>query len=117
MATKFSFVSGSSVRSKLSWSLEAQAIIVRTHKVNGVGGSKAFEVGVAEYNAGVAAGTITGPALPTFENLPASYQGKNAGSVLYGMEKRFLNRCNDGDAATITLATKYGIVAEVPATE
>jgi len=107
---KFSFVGGSKSGSKLSWPLEAQAIIVRTHKVDGIGGTKAFEAGVAEYNAGVDAGTITGPALPTFAALPASYQGKNAGSVLYGMEQRFLNRCNEGDVDTIALATKYGLV-------
>jgi len=112
--TKFAFVGGSSsARSKLSWSLEAQAIIVKIHKVDGIGGQKAFEAGVTLFNDMVAKGETTGPALPAFESLPASYRSKNAGSVLYGMEQRFLERCNKGDANTIALAQKYGIVAEV----
>lgn len=113
-APKFAYVGGSSAgRVKIDWPLEAQAIIVKINKVDGIGGQKAFQAGVALFNDLVAKGEAKGPALPDFENLPASYKNKNAGSVLYGMAQRFLERCNKGNAETITLATKYGLV--VPA--
>ena len=98
---KFQFVGGS-VATKISWPLRAQAHVIRAHKKNDVSGAKAFEVGVAAFNA---EGGVQIP-LP----LPKSYTNKNAGSVLYGMEKRFLTRVNEGDAATIAVAEEFGII-------
>jgi len=98
---KFQFVGGS-VATKISWPLRAQAHVIRAHNKNDVSGAKAFEVGVAAFNA---EGGVQIP-LP----LPKSYTNKNAGSVLYGMEKRFLTRVNEGDAATIAVAEEFGII-------
>jgi len=110
VAAKFQFVGGSSSTrtAKIDWPLEAQAIIIKTHKIDGIGGQKAFEVGVALYNDGVEKGLFAGSALPT--QLPKSYCNKNAGSVLYGMEQRFLARCEKGNKDTLALAEKYGII-------
>jgi hypothetical protein len=110
IAAKFQFV-GSSTRAqveKIDWPLEAQAIIIKTHKIDGIGGQKAFEVGVALYNDGVEKGLFTGSAIPL--PLPKSYCNKNAGSVLYGMEQRFLARCEKDNKDTLALAEKYGII-------
>ena len=100
---KFQFVgTGSVATKKISWPLRAQAHVISAHKVGEISGAKAFEVGVAAFNA---EGGVQIP-LP----LPKSYTNKNAPSVLYGMEERFLKRINAGDADTIAVATEFGIV-------
>jgi hypothetical protein len=102
---KFQFVGNGSgtATKKISWPLRAQAHVIRAHKKNdNISGVKAFEIGVAAFNA---EGGVQIP-LP----LPKSYTNKNAGSVLYGMEKRFLTRVNEGDAATIAVAEEFGII-------
>ncbi len=106
---KFQFV-GSSTRSstKISWPLRAQAIVIKTNVKDGVGGAKAFEVGVALFNDGVVSGLYEGTAIPL--PLPASYSNKNAGSVLYGMKDRFLKRAEKGDKETLALAQEYGLI-------
>jgi len=107
-APKFKFVGGTRSGSKIRWPLEAQALIVKAHKIDGVAGAKAIEAGVSIFNAGVEDGSFTGPAITL--PLPKSYTNKNAGSVLYGMEERFLNRCDKGDKDTLAFAEKYGLV-------
>lgn len=102
---KFQFVGGSSTATKkISWPLRAQAAVIRAHKVEGISGAKAFEAGVAVYNA------EGGEQIPL--PLPKSYTNKNAPSVLYGMEKRFLERVNKGDAETRAVAAEFGIIQE-----
>lgn len=99
---QFKFV-GSARSSKISWPLRAQAAVIKAHRVQGLPGAKAFEAGVAAFNA-------TAATTEQIVELPKSYTNKNAGSVLYGMEKRFLARCDGGNAETIAVATEFGLV-------
>lgn len=94
--------------SKINWPLEAQAIVIKTHRIDNIGGQQAFEIGVALFNDGVEKGLFSGSAIPL--PLPKSYTNKNAGSVLYGMEQRFKTRAEKGDKATLALAEKYGLL-------
>jgi len=99
---QFKFV-GSARSSKISWPLRAQAAVIKAHRVQGLPGAKAFEAGVAAFNA-------TAASTEQIVELPKSYTNKNAGSVLYGMEKRFLARCDSADANTLAIAREFGIV-------
>lgn len=110
---QFKFVGGtegSEARTKISWPLDAQAIILKLRKVDGLGAKESFENGRLLYNEMVEAGDIEGQPLP---ELPASYTNKNAGSVLYGMADRFLKRINKGDSATRAAAERHGLIEPV----
>jgi len=109
--SKFTFVGQSGrTSSKTTWAIEAQALVIKANMKDGLGGVKAFEAGVAEYNEGVAAGLFTGSAITL--PLPKSYTNKNAGSVLYGMKDRFIKRAEKGDKATLEVAAKYGLLVQ-----
>jgi len=107
MAQQFKFVGGSTgTRTRISWPLRAQALVIQAHRVNGLTGAKAFEAGVAAFNAEVDVSA-------QIVSLPPSYTNKNAASVLYGMEKRFLQRVNDrNDVEAIAIAQELGILTQ-----
>lgn len=48
--------------------------------------------------------------LPPVEQLPKSYSNNNAGSLLHGMRKRFLARCEAGDKDTLAVAEAYKLI-------
>jgi len=100
---QFKFVGGSKSGSKISWPVRAQAAVIKAHKIQGLAGAKAFEAGIAAFNA-------TASTAEQIQALPKSYTNKNAGSVLYGLEKRFLARCESGNQETIAVATEFGII-------
>lgn len=120
-APKFQFVGStdSETTEKISWPVEAQAIIIRNKIVGKLSATAAFEAGVQEYNGLVESGEIEGELLPT--ELPESYTNKNAGSVLYGMKDRFLKRVNNPSARnhqeTLAAAQQFGLVQEVAETD
>lgn len=115
---KFQFVGASEGTStdRISWPLEAQAIVIRNNVVGGLGASAAFANGVQEYNDLLDSGELQGDRLP--EELPPSYTNKNAGSVLYGMKQRFLKRVNDpkarGHDDSVAAAIQFGIIQPTP---
>jgi hypothetical protein len=51
----FKFVGTARTSSRISWSVRAQAAIIKAHRVDGLSGAKAFEAGVAAFNATVSA--------------------------------------------------------------
>lgn len=118
---QFTFVGSteSETTEKITWPVEAQAIVIRNKVIGGLSASASFEAGVAEYNELVASGEIKGEAMPT--ELPESYGNKNAGSVLYGLKQRFLKRVNDASARnhteTLAAAQQFGIVQPTETSE
>ena len=46
------------------------------------------------------------------DELPESYTGKNAGSLLHGMKSRFLKACNAGKQDHIDAAVAVGLIQE-----
>lgn len=100
---QFKFVGSTRSATKISWPVRAKALVIKAHKIDGLAGAKAFEAGIAAFNASV-------PETEQITSLPKSYTNKNAGSVLYGIEQRFLERCEKGDEATITVARELGLI-------
>jgi hypothetical protein len=108
--TQFKFVgqSEAGTSTKVRWPILAQGLVIQAN-ISGATGASAFQAGVARYNELADDGEVEGR-MPEFSALPESYRNKNAGSVLYGMKKRFLARVNKHDAETVRVAEELGII-------
>lgn len=92
---------GQSVRGrKAKWPLRLQALVIAANLNENLGGAEAFRVALERYNA---------TAATAFPPLPPSYSGKNAGSLLYGLKKRFLARLSVGDVEAQSLVQELSI--------
>lgn len=93
-------------RSKIEWPVRLQARVIQLSQT-GHSAKESFRVAVEEYNGVEGHSPIT---------LPASYTNNNAGSVLWGMKKRFNDRLVKEDKATVEVAIEMGIIEEKVAT-
>jgi hypothetical protein len=101
----FELKGSSTGRTKIDWPLRVIGRVIQLSQT-GKGAKEAFAIAVEEHNGVEANAPIT---------LPVSYTNNNAGSVLWGMKKRFSDRLNKEDKATIEVAKEFGLLKETSA--
>lgn len=83
MATEFKFVGGTT-KSKVEWPIEVQAFAIAAKRINGSSAKEAFAQALGRLN------EIRESEGKSPVELAKSYTGKYAGSLMWGVEKRFL---------------------------
>jgi hypothetical protein len=94
--SNFKFVNGSARGLRTQWTLAMEATVLRL-ATEGVSAKDAFARVAAEYSI----------------VLPPSYS-KHAASLLWGMKKRVLARCEKGNAETLAACEGIIVPTEVP---
>lgn len=108
--TQFTFVGESTSATKearVQWAKHPDvcAAVVKAKLLDKKSSKEAFEVGRLML--------VEQGALQPDETLPESYTNHNAGSLWDSHKKRFLNRINKGDKASIEAAQSIGLIQKV----
>ena len=87
MSKKFTFVGGTTRGTKIDWPVEVRAFAIAAKRQQGLSAKEAFAAALVRLNE---IREAKGEA--AIVDLPKSYTGKYAGSLMYGVEQRFLKQ-------------------------
>jgi len=108
MSKKFTFVGGTTRGTKIDWPVEVRAFAIAAKRQQGLSAKEAFAAALVRLNE---IREAKGEA--AIVDLPKSYTGKYAGSLMYGVEQRFLKQLKEGDAEHKTWAEALSLEVQV----